>query len=186
MKRVTSIMMFLTVLGSTFYIQSEDFAVKLEPEWKDLDQNPEKERQFGGKWILVGNIIFKKKSKECVSLNRLHLKWKGGHIEKLIGSLYQKNLDKKFIPIEDFLVCDGIWNKKEQTLILNFDRRCSLSAVNVFHLVLTVPRNIEPILKKGSFTITHHCLPRQFKECVANNNLSLSFTNITTKKITMH
>ncbi|MCX5922649.1 MAG: hypothetical protein NTX86_04980 [Candidatus Dependentiae bacterium] len=154
---------------------SEDFAVILKPEWQDLESNPEKAKIFGGKWILAGSIVFKKRAKETVHLNRLYLQWQGACIDKLIGSLYRVEPDKKFIPIQDNLVCDGIWNKAQQTLMLNFDKKETIGFNNTFYLVLTVPNTLESILKKGSFSLLTSSLPEEFKICAVAHPLTLSF-----------
>jgi len=75
-------------------------------------------------------------------------------------------------------VCDGIWSKSKQTLILNFDEKENLAPTTVFYLVLTVPEEIEPILKKGSFCLEEQCLPKPFKQCAQQEKLSLAFNDI--------
>lgn len=152
----------------------EDFDVTLQPEWTNLDENNTTVHDFGGKWMLAGSITFKKKIKEPVSIKRILLTWNGDTINNLIASLYKKDLDKGFLPIEDNLLCDGVWNKAKQTLILNFDEKETLGPVTIFYLVLTVPESLEPLLKTGSFCIDEQCLPAAFKDCANNKTLSLA------------
>ena len=62
----------------------------------------------------------------------------GENIENLISSLYKKVPNKEFLPIEDNLICDGIWNKKTQTIILPFEEKETLGPSTKFYLVLTI------------------------------------------------
>jgi hypothetical protein len=154
-------------------LSSENFKVRLEPTWQNLENDTHTKDVFGGKWILVGSITFKKRAKISVALNQIHLQWYGEPLDNLMGSLYKHTHDKAFIPIEDNLICDSVWNKTKQMLILNFDEKQTLSAVNVFYLVLTIPEKMEPVLKQGYFSIEHSSLPEPFKEYATKNSLSL-------------
>lgn len=178
---------FITVNAHLHAVQ-KNFDVILEPTWQDLEHNPQKSKDFGGKLILVGKITFKKKeSAEPVYLNHLELVWQGAPIETLISSLYKQNLDpnkKDFIPIEDYLVCDGTWNKRKQVLILNFDHKHTLGPINTFYLVLTVPDSLEKIVQNGSFCIEKQCLPYRLKQSIQSDSLALEFTK--TRKETTH
>lgn len=153
----------------------DDFKIILEPKWQNLEDNPQKNDQFGGQWILAGCITFKKKSKDVINLSTLQLHWHGPKIENLLASLYKKNLDKEFIPVEDNLICDGLWNKKEQTLILTFNKKHNLGPLNIFYLVLTVPPHLENKLKSGFFSIEKNELPMQYNLSMRNTSLSLAF-----------
>ena len=166
----TFIILFTGSLSNTL----EDFSILLESKWQNLERNQEKNKAFGGKWILIGSIIFEKKSKEVISINEINLQWNGGNIENLIGSLYKKHPEKNFIPIQDNLVCDGIWNKTKQLLMLKFDNKLSLGPTTTFYLVLTIPEHIEPVLKKGSFCLEEYCLPDPFKHCAHKQQLSIA------------
>lgn len=166
----TFIILFTGSLSNTL----EDFSILLESKWQNLEHNQEKNKAFGGKWILIGSIIFEKKSEEVISINKINLQWNGDNIENLIGSLYKKHPEKNFIPIQDNLVCDGIWNKTKQLLMLKFDNKLSLGPTTTFYLVLTIPEHIEPVLKKGSFCLEEHCLPDPFKHCAHKRQLSIA------------
>ena len=169
---------FLLTTTSSLYTTANEFSVVLEPKWENLEQNTKKTKEFGGKWILVGSITFKKNSKEPVNLSKIYLNWQGETIENIVGSLYKKKSDKNFIPIQDYLICDSAWNKTKQTLILKFDEKQTLGPTTTFYLVLTIPENIETALKKGSFVIEKEYLPEQFKMYALQNNLPLAlYTN---------
>jgi len=152
------------------------FIIQIEPKWEDLDKN-KKITTFQDKWILAGDIIIKKLAPDFISLNELNLLWKGEKINNLIGSLYEKNSDSNFMPIEKYLICDSVWKKSEQKLILKFDKPKTLYAKNKLSLVLTIPKEMEETLKKGSFTIESEVLPEPYKEYASKNNLCLCFTN---------
>lgn len=164
----------LPLIGKTV---KRDCTIILEPKWQNLENNKQKNKIFGGKWILAGSITFRKKSKDTVYLSKLIFRWKGKKIDNLLGSLYKKNLDKKFLPIEDSLICDSYWNKKKQTLIFNFKKQVSLGPTSIFYLVLTVPDKLENTLKQGSFFIESHCLPTPFKMAARHQTLILTFSS---------
>jgi hypothetical protein len=180
MKQLISLIVLIFL--NTLIHAVENFDITLKPKWCDLDGNCSRSADFGGKWILVGSITFKKRSKEPVSIDNINLHWKGETIDNLVGSLYKKDLDKNFLPIEDNLVCDGEWNKTKQMLILNFDEKENLGPTTVFYLVLTVPETIEPVLKKGSFCLEKQCLPKPFKDCAQQEKLSLAINDTPTQR----
>lgn len=154
---------------------SDDFCVSLEPCWRSLGSAAsEKSDIFGGKWLLVGVITVKKRVKESVSLCQLNFQWQGDYIDQLIGSLYCVAHDKKFLPTDDFLVSDAVWNHKKQQLQFKFNCATQLNTHTVFYLVLTVPEAVERVLRCGSFTIVQHCLPLQMQDALSKKNLTLS------------
>lgn len=142
--------------------------------WQDLDQNSNAPISFDSQWILAGSITFEKKSKEPVSLHRLHLQWFGDHLEQLTASLYRKIPDRDFYPIEATLICDGVWCEKKQTIMLTFNEEKNLGLRTIFYLVLTIPNNLVPIIKKGSFSILAHTLPEYFRPNSESKTLCLS------------
>jgi hypothetical protein len=153
---------------------TEECSIILTSKWCDLDGNCKKAIQFEGKWMLVGSITFKKKAKDPIYIDTISLHWNGEQLDNLIASLYKKNISKDFLPIEDNLICDGIWNKKKQTLILNFDEKETLDPTTIFYLVLTIPETVEQLLKTGSFQIEEESLPQPFKHCAQSEKLSLA------------
>lgn len=183
MKHSNLVFLLLTIMAYSLQAKQEEFKIILESKWEHLEHNQQRIVQFGGLWILAGSITFKKKSKEDVNLSQLALHWKGPYLGKITGSLYEKNFEKIFYPIEDFLVCDGVWNAKQQTLLFEFDQKCTLRAVNTFYLIFTVPLQQETLLKNGSFSIAQNCLPNQFKEHINAASLSLSFNSLGKKII---
>ena len=150
MKYVTYLIpVFMLTALSSLYTTTNEFSVVLESKWENLESSTKKTKEFGGKWVLVGSITFKKNSKESVNLNEIYLNWQGETIENLVGSLYKKKSDKNFIPIQDYLICDSAWNKTKQTLILKFDEKQTLGPSTTFYLVLTIPEEIEKTVRKG-------------------------------------
>lgn len=162
----------------TIQANQEPFKVIVEPKWQDLENNPQKTKLFGGKWILVGSITFKKRSSEMIFLDEIQLTWKGKKIDKLLGSLYEKNDTSSFIPIEKYHVCDGRWKTSTQKLFLRFNHNLTLGAVNTFYLVLTIPEDIEPIIKNGSFAVETEGLPLRYREYVKERKLSLAINSV--------
>lgn len=178
MKHIAYGIIVLGITLSTFALvekgKTDDFSIIIDSKWQDLEREPAKAKEFGGKLILVGSITLKKRSKEHVALSKIYLRWEGAPIENLVGSLYKKELDKDFHPIEEYLVCDGVWNKNKQRLLLEFDEKQTLGPTNIFYVVLTVPEELEKILKTGRFEIEHSCLPELLQKCTINQELALS------------
>jgi len=154
---------------------SKHFTIKIEPKWKDLDQN-KKTKIFNDKWVLACDIIIKKLAPDFISLQEIHLSWKGKQIEHLLGSLYEKNSDRNFMPIQKYLICDSTWKKSEQKLILKFDKPKKLYATNKLSLVLTIPAHMEKTLKSGCFTVESDILPEPYSQFANQNNLCLCFS----------
>jgi len=154
------------------------YGIQVETKWENIEQNEEKIKQFGSKWLLVGGITFKKKSKDSVNLSKLSLRWRGPKLCNITGSLYKKNPDRPFLAIEDQLLCDGIWNKTKQTLIFNFNEEQSLGPLNIFYVTLTVPAEIEALVKNGSFALDATGLPTPYRRRARNTQLVLAFDTL--------
>ena len=179
MKAIRYALMFSTVITVlTLQAKQEPFKVIVQAQWKNLDSNPQRIKRFGGKWILAGSITFKKRSPEMVFLDEIQLTWKGKKINQLTGSLYEKNNMSLFLPIEKYLVCDSIWKQSTQQLFLRFNRPLTLGAVNTFYLVLTVPEELETVLKSGQFSIEQNGLPLPYRDYVKEHELSLTLNTL--------
>lgn len=178
MKRVCSSILFLSVISGTIFSaakkQLEEIKVVIEPKWEDLEHDSKKVELFGGKLILIGSITLKKRMKDPIYMHQIQLHWNGNEIENINGSLYQKQTNKEFMPIEEYLVCDGIWNKSKQRLILEFEQEKKLNSLNIFYLVLTIPNQLEEQLKTGTFEIEKYCLPEPIQACTKNQTLSIA------------
>jgi len=150
------------------------FSITVEPKWEDLDKNKKRRIIFEDKWILAGDITFKKKAPDFIFLQELHLKWNGKKIKHIIGSLYEKNNYGDFMPIEKYLLCDSQWKASEQKLILRFPKPRTLYAVNTLSLVLTVEKEVVDILKEGYFQLESETLPFQYQAYAQEHNLKLA------------
>ena len=127
----------------------------------------------------MGKRKSKRKSKEPLSIDTLAMRWNGNQLENLITSLYKKKPSKEFLPIEENLICDGIWNKTRQTVIFNFDEKETLYPITTFYLVMTIPLSTEPILKNGTFSLLEHNLPKPFKQSLHAMNPFLTIHDST-------
>lgn len=146
--------------------------------WKDLDEtskiNP---HDFGGRWILAGTFIFKNKSGDQVPMQELSLAWKGPTtIQNLSGSLFRKEPNKDFLPLEEMLVSEGHWNREKQVLHFKFMHQEYIGIKTIFFLVLTVPPVVEKALEDGFFTVITDNLPRQLKKAIHKNIPTLSLS----------
>ncbi len=159
----SSITFILLASTTAVCASTSDCDILLAPRWDNLEKNNMQEKQLGGKWVLVGSITFHKTSTLSAKLGRISLQWRGDHIDHLSGSLFKKPSDKNFMPIEDNLLCDGSWNKRNQCLTLDFcNKKQTLGALNIFYLVLTVPPSIELTLQSGHFNLVQTNLPDTF------------------------
>ena len=155
----------------------DNFDIILKSKWKELGCKDNNCADFGGKWILVGSITFKRRSKEPISISQINLSWHGAQLTDLTASLYRKSIGKEFWPLEENLICDGQWNSKTQTLILDFDAEEKLAPTTVFYLVLTVPESTEQLLRNGHFCLENNHLPRPFKQCAQHEKLILAIND---------
>lgn len=184
----TVIFMLLPSLVPHRIASSDPYKIIIEPLWQDLDQHQHDASQptlFDSKWILIGSITFEKRPKEPVTMHRLHLKWQGQHLENLTASLYRKLPDKDFYPLEANLVCDGIWCANKQTVILTFNEEKTLGPRTIFYFVVTVPQEMEAVLKQGRFFLLKHTLPESFQPLSDDENLCLSLDAINSITIVM-
>lgn len=167
--------MIICILTLVLYPLEND--IILEPKWQEICNNNNKCCSFGGKWVLVGSITFKRKSKNPIFLDQINFVWHGEKIDNLIASLYRKPYNKEFFAIEENLICDGLWSEKTQTLVFEFGDQQKLNPTTVFYVVLTVPHSMEPILKSGHFYLKDNCLPHPFKQSLPQEKLILTINN---------
>lgn len=167
--------------------KTEGCELNISSEWRNLEDTCKGEytEKFGGRWMLAGTFIFKNRSGDTVPLTELDLAWKGKlKISDLVGSLFKKEPNKEFMPVQDFLISDGHWNAKQQVLQLKFNERELIGLTTTFCLVLTVPSSLEKTLNDGHFTVIIDNLPRQLKKTVKKRRpiLSISPTGSTKKR----
>ncbi len=117
--------------------------------WKEFTLK-EKHNTRQDKWVWIGSITLK--SNQAVKLEELKISWRGHKINYLNASLFNKKMNEELIPIEKNLICDGVWDKKNQQLVFNINEK--VIATNNFHLVLSFPKKYEPLLKRGRFYIS--------------------------------
>ncbi len=175
------IMLAIFASSSLQAVIPSDCLLSVAPHWDNIERNCTHEKEFGGKWMLVGSITFRKKSKQQTKLESMKLAWHGKRIDHLCGSLYKKLPDKKFLPIEQNLVCDSAWNKARQELILNFKHnKQTLGPISIFYLVLTVPQEMEDTLRKGHFSVVKKELPTPFQSKA--NLLKIDLAHLSSEK----
>ncbi|EKD48882.1 MAG: hypothetical protein ACD_64C00088G0004 [uncultured bacterium] len=158
------ILVILIMSSSLQAVIPSDCLISVTPHWENIESSCKHEKEFCSKWMLVGSITFRKKSKEKTKLETMRLSWHGKHIAHLDGSLYKTIPGKKFLPLEENLVSDSSWNATRQELILNFqDNKQTLGPISIFYLVLTVPDTIQSTLKQGHFSLVKQALPTCFQ-----------------------
>lgn len=148
-------------------IRSEKCSITFTPEspWRELGLKKNVPANTPEKPTLVAHIMLKKHNKAPLVLTSLKLSWHGPQIDHLFGSLYKKEPEKDFRPLQYNLICDGAWNKEEQSLMLNFDFKQKLNPTNIFCLVLNISPELKELLKIGYFMLDEDYLPDLFKSC---------------------
>jgi hypothetical protein len=145
--------------------------LRLEPRWQHIKDSC---LLFDDRWILVGTIIFGNKGIEPLEIDTLVLCWHGQYLDKLFASLYRTEINEPFLAIDNYWIADGIWDKTKQRIIFKLETKKRLSTITNFHLMLTIPACLEPIIKKGSFSIESHYLPISYQN-IAPELLTLRF-----------
>lgn len=170
MKKVISIILFSS---SCFAAQ-----LNIKPSWHMVNERTTITDQLGGNWVLVGVLNFKKKTRDTIFLDQLEIIWEGDPLKSLPATLYKKQADKPFLPLQDYVICDGIWNAHRQEIIFKFEKPYQLNGATCFYLVLTIPDHLEPTIRKGAFSIKHTALPELLKTCLDTKRCSLSFETV--------
>src|SRR5579872_6245716 len=143
MNNYIALMVILCCFLQSITVASDNFNIVVKPKWRHLDNDDKKIIDFGGKWVLVGSITFKKRCKDPIFLETINLRWNGEPIPNLVASLYKKTFSKDFLPIEKNLICDSVWNTTKQMLVFNFNEKETLAPTTTFYLVLTIPQSVE-------------------------------------------
>lgn len=151
---------------TAYHANGQLCTLQTHAEWENLERRPSTSQRFGSKLILVGTLSFKKRAHEPIILEHLHLQWHGAYIETLSTSLYHKKNNQKFIPLEDNLICDGVWNKEKQRIIFKFNKPYGLSAHTQFYVVLSIPADIEAAMKTGWLSIEKNSMPEMIQCCI--------------------
>jgi hypothetical protein len=163
----------LTCLTAHARTRKPSCQLDITPKWTKLDSDKHAQ-EFGGKWVEVAEIVIKRRDKEFIRLEEIDLAWHGEEIKNLVASLFRKEQNRDLIPVEESLICDGTWNRKDQVLKLHFEEKEYLQPTTIFCLVLTVPDDLEPRLKKGHFDLLPESLPHQLRPAVEKKNLRIS------------
>ncbi len=154
-KKISIIMLFL---GLTSQLNAINNAITLPSQlslsttatWKDFTLSPTHNQFRSKRLVWTGMITLK--STQPINLQELHLQWRGEKIARLQASLYQKKeTDNLLIPIQENLVCDGLWNARKQMLTFHLDKK--IVAVNKYYLFLNFAENDAYKVKHGAFII---------------------------------
>lgn len=147
------------ILITVHHLSAQLCTLHTHAEWENLERRASTSERFGSKLILIGTLNFKKRAHEPIALDHLDLQWHGAYIDNLSSSLYHKKNNHKFIPLEDNLICDGMWNKQKQRITFKFNKPYGLSAHTQFYVVLSIPSALENAVKDGWFTIEKASMP---------------------------
>ena len=161
-----------------------NFEFRTTSTWSPLSKTIENKNN-NGTCVHVGTIILRKKTPKQKSIKRIILKWsppknsklntKYFEIENLIASLYRPRYKQQILPIDEFVICDGHWEKDKQCLIFEFDEELILEPINEFCLVITIPKNIKDKLKNGCFKLEERSLPFKINKESAKQNIKIYY-----------
>lgn len=176
-------LLIVSSITLTIAYASPGYEFKIEKHWQNLEKDSKNSTLFGSLWIWAATITFKKRPPEKILLDNLTLQWKGLPINNLTGTLFKKEPNKPFLPLETNLVSDGTWNNEKQTLTFKFKKQEALHPTDTFCVVLAVPKNLEAVLQEGSFALEQKTLPIAFRNSAPKKKLSLSYNQtVPTKK----
>jgi hypothetical protein len=157
---------FSAILLST----PEQIELRINSAWQNISPIKSGCHKYKSSWILAGTFEFKKKAvHQPIHLDRLVLSWKGDRLDRLTASLYKKPLDKKFFPLQEYLIAESFWNQKTQQIIFKLNQALSLETHTIFCLVLSVSPEIAPHLPTGWFEIERSCLPIVVQQALTGN-----------------
>lgn len=163
LRRIVSVSLILHFSLSTTWC--DDCIIKTDAQWQHLEKRLTTSERFGSKLMLIGTVMFKKKSTEQIGIEHLQFAWQGEPIPHLSASLYVKK-NNKFMPLEENLICDGSWNAPKQLITFRFNKPYYLSAHTQFYLVLNLPCELEETIKVGTFTLKKNSLPDIIQSCL--------------------
>jgi hypothetical protein len=124
------------------------FSYSTTTTWQEFALNKTIKILKQKKWAWIGLITLK--SKDPLFLQELHINWRGEKIPQLHGALYRKKETvNQLVPIQENLVCDGIWNTQKQKFIFPVNEK--IVSTNKYYLLLNFPTKEEPKLKRGKF-----------------------------------
>lgn len=169
------------LLCSLYIHASYSLDISIESVWENLE-TPQETSLFGSQWVLAAIITFKRNPsvKDIPNLTKLTFSWHGPYINKLTASLYKKDQNQTFIPVEEALICDGKWNKNTQELYFKFDEEQKIDPMTRFYIVITIPDHLIESLQDGSFALVTDTLPDAIKEYLnvgKHNTLSNNVTS---------
>ena len=158
-------------------LESKNYELLIEPAWKRLDINDKLAARMGGALIHAGTIVLKKKVRSIAYLDDITLEWHGSKLTRLSASLYKNQPGKRFLAIEQNCVCDSVWFCDEQKLVLRLLPPQLVESFNNYYLVLTVSQEIEPLIKRGFFTVVPRSGGHVLPESLTKNPVRLAFAH---------
>ncbi|HLF66763.1 MAG TPA: hypothetical protein VI522_04025 [Gammaproteobacteria bacterium] len=153
------------------------YEIIIKPLWQPIDTAAHY-RSFESSWVLAGSITFRNRSNTTLMLDALDIALvhdTGEKIDHITAMLFKEKGYKKFLPTDDFLVSDGVWSKKKQTVSFTFNHHEHLASYTTFYLALTIPQHLHPLLARSHFVITSRSLPTPYQKTVAPQSLHLAY-----------
>ncbi len=152
MKKIVYIIAIM-LLVSDYYVKMHAnnlFSLSATTTWREYPLITPQITFQKEKWAWTSSLVIK--SKQPMKLTNLVLQWHGNKMPQLFASLYQKKeREPSVVPIQKNLVCDGVWDVKKQQLSFTLNEK--IVAINKYHLVLSYPKHIEHMIKKGKFAV---------------------------------
>ena len=151
-----------------------DYEFYFTPTWIHLD-DPHHINLFDKTiWVLVGTFTIY--MKEPSYLSALSLKWVGPEPTAIhSASLYRSN-GKTLKATDNYLIADGQWYRElnNQKLIFDFPNPEKLHVSNRLYLVLTITKDSEDIINKGTFQILPENLPQSLQRGLNHSPIYLT------------
>ena len=177
MKHMWYIILFLV---SSFAFAAKDAPIvefTLTPAWKKLATPRILTERSSYHWVLACTIEIKKKGTlENLFLDKLLISWKGTHkLDHLAATLYKKPIDKDFLPIEDYLICESEWSARTQRVIFKINRPMPIDTHTTLCLVFSIPDEKQRQLQEGYFEFERSSLPYLIQQSLSADPIRLSY-----------
>ncbi len=164
MRLILCFVAFCTSLFAPTYNEHSLTADKESKALPDSEKLHEKIGKPGFYERTYATLSFTKKTPDEAFLKTVKLQWEGPPIRthKIKGTLFKK-LNEGRHPIHENHIASSTWDEHTQCLTFTLSSPFPLQGTTKFSIVLTVNKDIEKLLKKGSFSLITTSLPEAFQ-----------------------
>lgn len=161
------VLIFLAFCNSLFAPTHNEHTLTTHQESKAFPDSEKLHEKIGKPGYYekpYATIAFTKKTSDEAHLKTVKLHWDGPPIKKIKikGAIFKK-LNEDRLPLHENQVATSTWDEQTQCLTFTFPVAHSLQGTTKFSVVLTVNKELENHLKKGTFSLVTTTLPEAFQ-----------------------